>query len=88
MYMDVMFGLLKMLVCYFIFIFSPPPLLKSVLLKAEKVCVAFGRELLLSYLFCENDKLVLASLNVLIAMLQNTGQTLKYRSQFYFLSGL
>lgn len=30
-----------------------------------------SRELLLSYLFCENDKLVLASLNVLVALLQN-----------------
>eukprot|EP00249_Psilotum_nudum_P022735 c28628_g1_i1 orf=260-2767(+) len=30
-----------------------------------------SREFLLSYLFCENDKLVLASLSVLVALLQN-----------------
>ncbi|KAI5063185.1 hypothetical protein GOP47_0021732 [Adiantum capillus-veneris] len=40
-------------------------------IKEEKIIYESSRELLLSYLFCENDKLVLASLNVLVAMLQN-----------------
>ncbi|KAH6555462.1 hypothetical protein KP509_1Z252700 [Ceratopteris richardii] len=37
----------------------------------EKVTYESSRVLLLSYLFCGNDKLVLASLNVLVAMLEN-----------------
>eukprot|EP00250_Pteridium_aquilinum_P000284 c10318_g1_i1 orf=684-2747(+) len=39
--------------------------------KEDKITYESSRELLLSYLFCDNDKLVLASLNVLVAMLQN-----------------
>lgn len=39
--------------------------------KEDIITYESSRELLLSYLFCENDKLVLASLNVLVAMLQN-----------------
>lgn len=39
--------------------------------KEDRITFQSSRELLLSYLFCENDKLVLASLNVLVAMLQN-----------------
>lgn len=39
--------------------------------KKGRVFNQSSRDILLSYLFCENDKLVLASLNVLVALLQN-----------------